>query len=68
MSIYMTRYREEIFEPKRVLTDGDWLKRYREPDQRFEYYKRGNGNIKWLSPTKNHIYLFTAENDSFTEA
>ena len=45
VTTYMTKYCEEIFEPKRILTDGDWLKRYREPDQRFEYYKNGNGNI-----------------------
>ena len=62
---YMTKYAEEIFEPKRVLTNGDWLKSYREPDQRYEYYKRGNGNIKWLSPNKNKIYLFMVD-DSFT--
>ena len=67
MAIYMTRYAEEIFEPKRVLTDGDWLKSYREPDQRFEYYKNGNGNIKWVSPRKNKVYLFIADSDSFTE-
>ena len=66
MSIYMTRYAEQIFEPKRVLDSGDWLKSYKEPDQRFEYYKKGNGNIQWLNQQKNKIYLFIAENDSFT--
>ena len=50
MMIYMSRHAEEIFEPKRILDNGDWLKYYREPDQRFEYYKQGKGNIKWLSP------------------
>ena len=39
MMIYMSRHAEEIFEPKRILDNGDWLKYYREPDQRFEYYK-----------------------------
>ena len=63
---YMTQYAEEIFEPKRVLSEHDWLRRYREPDQRFEYYQRGNGNIKWLSPGKNKIYLFIID-DSFTQ-
>ena len=29
---YMSKYAEEIFEPKRVLTNGDWLKTTREPD------------------------------------
>jgi len=29
----MTRFCEEIFEPKRILSSGDWLKSYREPDQ-----------------------------------
>ena len=65
MVTYMSKHAEDIFEPKRVLTDGDWLKTYREPDQRFEYYKQGKGNIKWLSSTKNKIYLFIAD-DSFT--
>ena len=45
MTMYMTKYAEEIFEPKRILDSGDWLKSYREPDQRFEFYKKGNGNI-----------------------
>lgn len=45
MAKYLTKYAEDIFEPKRVLANGDWLRRYREPDQRFEYYKNGNGNI-----------------------
>ena len=63
---YMTKYAEEIFEPKRILTDGDWLKTYREPDQRYEYYKRGNGNIKWLKEGKDKIYLFICD-DSFTD-
>ena len=65
MMIYMSRHAEEIFEPKRILDDGDWLNSYREPDQRFEYYKQGKGNIKWLSPCKNKIYLFISDN-SFT--
>ena len=29
---YLTEHAEEIFEPKRILTGGDWLKSYREPD------------------------------------
>ena len=65
MMIYMSRHAEEIFEPKRILDGGDWLNSYREPDQRFEYYKQGKGNIKWLSPGKNKIYLFISDN-SFT--
>ena len=67
MAKYMTAHAEEIFEPKRILDSGDWLKAYREPDQRFEFYKRGNGNIKWLAPGKNKIYLFIADTDSFTD-
>lgn len=66
MMIYMSRHAEEIFEPKKILDDGDWLVSYREPDQRFEYYKQGKGNIKWLSPAKNKIYLFISDN-SFTK-
>ena len=30
---------EEIFEPKRILNDQDWLKRKKEIDQTFESYK-----------------------------
>ena len=65
---YMTKHAEEIFEPKRITSDSDWLKSYREPDQRYCYYKEGRGNIKWLSPTKNKIYLFIADPESFTDA
>ena len=61
MSIYMTKYSEQIFEPKRILDSGDWLATYREPDQRFEYYKQGKGNIQWLGPMKNKVYLFIAD-------
>ena len=32
MVTYMTKYAEEIFEPKRILTSGDWLKTQHEPD------------------------------------
>ena len=67
MAIYLTKYAEEIFEPKRILDEGDWLESHREPDQRFEYYKQGKGNIKWLSPSKNKIYLFIADQSSFTD-
>ena len=68
MMIYMTRHAEEIFEPKRVLHPGDWLKKYRNPDQFFDAYKRGYAwNIQWVSPTKNMIYIFAAENDSFSD-
>ena len=63
---YMTKFAEEIFEPKRILTNGDWLKTTREPDQRYEYYKQGKMNIKWLNEQKNKIYLFIVDN-SFTE-
>ena len=61
----MTKYAEEIFEPKRITDNGDWLCTHREPDQRFDYYKQGKGNIKWLNHVKNKIYLFTCD-DSFT--
>ena len=67
MSIYMTKYAEQIFEPKRILDSGDWLATYREPDQRFEYYKQGKGNIQWLGPMKNKVYLFIADQNSFTK-
>lgn len=66
VATYMAKHAEEIFEPKRILTSGDWLKSYREPDQRFEYYKQGKGNIKWLSPAKNKVYLFACDK-SFTK-
>ena len=32
MVTYMTKNAEEIFEPKRILSSGDWLKTQREPD------------------------------------
>lgn len=32
MVTYMTKYAEQIFEPKRILTSGDWLKTQHEPD------------------------------------
>ena len=66
MTTYMSKHAEEIFEPKRILDDSDWLVTHREPDQRFDYYKEGKGNIKWLSDAgKNTIYLFISDN-SFT--
>lgn len=61
MTTYLTRYAEEIFEPKRVLTDDDWLKRFREPDQLYASYLKGDGNIQWTSARKNKIYLFIAD-------
>ena len=67
MATYMARYAEEIFEPKRIVDSGDWLKSYKEPDQRFEFYKQGKGNIKWLSPNKDKIYLFISDPKSFTD-
>ena len=67
MTTYMTRHAEQIFEPKRILDSGDWLKSYREPDQRFQYYKEGKGNIQWVRPGKNKIYLFLADKDSFNK-
>ena len=49
VTTYITRHAEEIFEPKRILTNNDWLKSYREPDQYFSNYKAGKGNIKWVN-------------------
>ena len=67
MVTYMTRYAEEIFEPKRILTSLDWLKRNREPNQYFSSYKEGKLNIKWVNEQRNKIHLFACDN-SFTEA
>ena len=65
---YLTKHAEEIFEPKRILTNGDWLKSFREPDQFFSKYKNcNNGSHKWIEPTKNKLYLFMMD-DYFTEA
>lgn len=62
----MTENAEDIFEPKRILTGGDWLKSYREPDQFFEKYANcNNGSHKWISPDKNKLYLFMMD-DGFT--
>ena len=66
MAKYLTKYAEQIFEPKRILSNGDWLNRNREPDQYFENYRQGHGNIKWLSPTANKIFLFVPD-DSFED-
>ena len=63
----MARFAEQVFEPKRILSDGDWLKSYREPDQRFDFYRQGKGNIKWVKPDKNRIYLFICDDKSFTD-
>ena len=49
------------------MSDGDWLKSYREPDQRFDFYRQGKGNIKWVKPDKNRIYLFICDDKSFTD-
>ena len=50
VTTYMTRYAEEIFEPKRVLQSTEWLAMQREPDQYFSSYKAGKWNIKWVKP------------------
>ena len=65
MAKYMTKYLEQIFEPKRILSKDDWLNKNREPDQYFESYRQGHGNIKWLAPTANKIFLL-APDDSFS--
>ena len=67
MVTYMTKYSEEIFEPKRILSSGDWLKSQREPDQYYQSYKEGKLNIKWVNETRNKIHLFACDN-SFTDA
>ena len=67
MVTYMTKYSEEIFEPKRILSSGDWLKSQREPDQYYQSYKEGKLNIKWVNETRNKIHLFACD-DSFTNA
>ena len=63
----MTKYAEDIFEPKRILTSGDWLQTQREPDQYYESYKQGKLNIKWVNEVRNKIHLFACDN-SFTDA
>ena len=65
---YLTENAEAIFEPKRILTNGDWLKSYREPDQFFDKYANcNNGSHKWIDPNKNKLYLFMMDNQ-FAEA
>ena len=66
MVTYMTKHTEEIFEPKRILSSGDWLKTQREPDQYYQSYKEGKLNIKWVNETRNKIHLFACD-DSFTD-
>ena len=67
MMTYMTRFAEEIFEPKRILNDEDWLKKNREQDQTFESYKAGEGSIQWLTGKKNKIYLLFADPSALTD-
>ena len=65
---YLTENAEAIFEPKRILTNGDWLKSYREPDQYYEKYANSNnGSHKWLQPNQNKLYLFMMDN-KFTDS
>ena len=66
MVTYLTKYVEEIFEPKRILSSGDWLKTQHEPDQYFESYKQGKMSIKWVDESRNKIHLFACD-DSFTD-
>ena len=67
MVTYMTKHTEDIFEPKRILHSGDWLKTQREPDQYYQSYKEGKLNIKWVNETRNKIHLFACD-ASFTDA
>ena len=67
MTTYMTKYAEEIFEPKRITDEYDWLNKYREGDQYYEHYKKGKGNIQWVRPGKDKIYLLFADKTSFTQ-
>ena len=32
VTTYMSKYAEEIFEPKRILSSGDWLNDHKEPN------------------------------------
>ena len=32
VTTYMSVHAEEVFEPKRILSKGDWLSKHREPD------------------------------------
>ena len=60
---YLTENAEEIFEPKRILSGGDWLKSFREPDQFYsKYAMSNNGSHKWISPGANKLYLFMMDN------
>ena len=58
---YLTKYAENIFEPKRILNNTDWLKSNKEGDQYFETYRLARGNVIWMSGTKNKIYLFAMD-------
>lgn len=59
MITYMTKFAEEIFEPKCILSNTDWLNRYREPDQRFDNYRKDQTNkVKWVTQKRNKIYLY----------
>ena len=62
MQTFMTINAEKIFEPKKIISGGDWLCSQREGFQSYSYYKAGNGNIKWIKPNKNKINLFIMDN------
>lgn len=44
------------------MTSGDWLKRFKEPDQFYADYAKGKGSIVWIGPAKNKLYLFMMDN------
>ena len=62
MCIYMTQQAETLFEPKKIIGPSDWLVSQREGHQTFDWYKAGNGNIKWIKPGKDKISLFLMDN------
>ena len=65
-SIFMIRNAEKMFEPKKIIDNGDWLVSQREGHQMFDHYKRGLGNIKWINPRNNKVYLMLID-DTFKD-
>jgi hypothetical protein len=62
----MTEKAETLFEPKRILTSGDWLVSHKEAKQSYDWYSKGNGGHKWIGGDRKTVYLFCID-DTITE-
>lgn len=58
----MVKNAEHLYEPKAILTGGDWLLDHKEGKQSFDWYYNGNGGHKWLGGERSTIYLSCIDN------